>query len=212
MLRARITALAVAFHVAAVVLLAIPAPPPGMRGKGSHAATDRAVASWARAAAAIGVPRPAFDAALEGVSSAQLALYGAVRVVFQPYARLVGAGQSWLMFGTVPDQVHRLEIDVHTADGWEPLYVARSDDAAWRRELFDQERMRTFVHQIGRKQANSRYPGFVAWVGREVAHDRPDVDRVRIRFRKVTIPPPDVYARTHELRLGGWILAREVEP
>jgi hypothetical protein len=205
----RLWAAAVAFHVAAVVLLSFPAPPPGLRGGPRDARTDAALASWATLAQAVGMPDDTFVAWVQAVSGVQMSVYRAIRTVFRPYAQLVGAGQGWSMFGTVPNKVQRLEIDVHGPGGWEALYVARSDTFDWNRAVFDEERVRTFVHALGKRQANDKYPSFVAWVVREVRADRPDADRVRVRWHRMTIPDPEIHARTGELQPGGFLMTQE---
>ena len=44
----------------------------------------------------------------------------------------------------------------------------------------------------------------------EAVHaDRPDADRVRVRFHRMTIPDPAIHARTGELQPGGFLLTEE---
>lgn len=205
-------AAAVLFHVAAVIGLSIPAPPPGLRGGRPNPTTEASIARWVDVAASLGLPRASVDRAVRSVSAAQLSAVSAIRAVFSPYARLVGAKQSWLMFGTVPTRCARLEIDVLAGGTWRPLYVARSDEHTWRRALFDQERMRTFVHGFAHRGHRAEYDQLVEWVAREVADELPEATRVRVSQRALEVPPPEVLARTHALTVGDafWVVERDL--
>lgn len=185
----------VAFHAASIVLLSLPRPPAEvLRGEPSEE-VDAFVAS-ARDRLGPGVEDP-----IRAAVGAWAALSRAWSIPFAPYARVAGTQQGWTMFGRVPTRSERLEIWVRRAGDWEPLYVAGSDAATWRRAFFENERLRTFVHaSVTGKRA--RWDEFADWVAREVRAEAPGVRQVKVQLVGLEIPPPAELARTGALRVG----------
>jgi hypothetical protein len=183
-------------HVVAVLLLAIPYPPPGLRGGGKDASTEAAIATWSSAISRVGIPRDAVEALIRHEAAIQMVVVGAIRGVLHPYVDALGLRQEWLMFGEVPDRSARLEIAVDRGSGWEPLYVGGSATARWEAGRLEQERLRTLVSWFGRGQGKADYEKLVDWVAARVD------GRVRVQLRVVKIPPPDELRRTGVLAEG----------
>lgn len=208
-------AAAVLFHVVAVLVLSIPVPPPALRGEKQDERTKRLLAPWGDTAERIGIPRETLFGAIAAFTTTEAAVLGTLRAPLVPYARLVGAQQGWLMFGSVDEEVARLELHVRTGDGpWTPLFVPRSREAAWRRTLLEQERMRTLVYNFGAKRSRSKWAPFCAWLAREVHEDHPEATALRVRMQRLQLPPPDVLRETGalEVRDAYWVTEKELAP
>jgi hypothetical protein len=194
-LRRSIVAAFVVLHAASMILSSLPSlPAEALRGERSEEV--EATIATARERFGPGVEPPL----REGVR-AWAGLTRGLHAVFGPYARYTGTQQGWTMFGWVPREAEQLEIWVRRGSAWEPLYVARSPEANWRRAFFDNERVRTFVHNAADGKA-SRWRSFADWVAREVRADDPTVVQVKVQLVKVTIPPHEELARTGTLALG----------
>lgn len=109
---------------------------------------------------------------------------------FVPYARAVGAGQGWQMFGSLNDRPARLRVRIApTRSGpWETLYLARDPTLAWRRALMDEERTRGAVNDWSWERGRADYEAFAAALARRVAEDRPDARFVELAMMRFTIP------------------------
>ena len=107
----------VLLHGTTVVVLSIPPPPPGLRGDKPDAQADQALSAWVSVAATLGLPAAPTEAVLRQALPMWSGLLGSLQAPLRPYARLVGAQQSWRMFGMVPDRVATVEIDVRSPDG-----------------------------------------------------------------------------------------------
>lgn len=128
------------------------------------------------------------------------------------YANLSGARQSWRMFGDVPQSSAFLFIEGSFDGEWRPLYVARSDEAAWRKPFFDQERPRTFFNEFTRRKGKRSWDRFVGWVGPELEQDFPEASAFRVGMQEVKFPATDQLPEHPEHTLGKrfWVEAIEV--
>jgi hypothetical protein len=207
-------AAAVLFHLSAVAVLSIPVPPPGLRGEKEDPFTEKQLAGWGDAVELVGIPRGVLFTVVKRVAAAEYAVLTSVRTPLRSYAKLVGSEQGWLMFGTVAEDVARLEILVQEGGRWSPLFVARSPDAAWRRPLFDQERMRTLVYNFGAKRSKSKWDALGTWVAAQVRAERPEATAIRVQMRSFHIPDVSVLAETGALEQKGtyWVLEKRLAP
>jgi len=111
---------------------------------------------------------------------------------FQAYQYHTGTQQAWSMFVAPHRHPSLLHIDVRRAGGaWEPVYVARSDTATWRRGQFDHIRFRSAIFRFAWPQYRAAYADFAAWVADRAADDFPDAAEVRIRFFTFTSLSPE---------------------
>jgi hypothetical protein len=214
----RLASLFVVFHVLAVLVLSIPRPPPGLRNDQHRVReTEATLARLADGAEWLGLSRRWFIDRAHVWVPAWNRFLGGIRAPFEPYARLTGAQQSWLMFGSVSATSARFEIDAHVDGEWVPLYRPQSSAHAWNARLLRQERMRAEIHRYSRR---GHRVGFRALADRLAEGYGPPVpigrappplgDRLRLRMRVVTIPDPPVLAAEGELREGAvyWVEER----
>jgi hypothetical protein len=208
--RRRLAAAFVVFHVLAVVVLSVPRPPPGLRNaQHRQRHTEAILARWADGAEQLGLSRRWVIDRAHVWLPAWNRLLGAVRAPFEPYASLTGAEQSWLMFGSVPANAARVEIDVRVDGEWVPLYRPQSSTASWNARLLRQERMRAEIHRYSRR---GHRVGFRALADRLAAGFGPPVpigrapappgDRLRVRMQAVAVPDPATLEAEGSLRLG----------
>ncbi|MFT5454161.1 MAG: hypothetical protein ACI9K2_000637 [Myxococcota bacterium] len=187
------------FHVVAIAVLAIPQPPDSLRTTEASRKHVEAVAEWAEAAGALGLPPAAVEQTLLEVLPLWSAALRKVQRPFRPYPAITGAKQSWKMFGQVPTRSARLEIDVRRAGTWEPLYRPQSAEHDWQGRLLRQERMRALSSAFAHRQFRR---GLRKLADRLAERARGTVpgDAIRVQMRTVRIPPP------RKLRPDGWIL------
>lgn len=193
-------ALSLAFalvHGATVLVLSVPPPPRGLRGDAPNRQSDEALAAWVSLADDLGLPAQQVDATMRALLPAWSGLLDAIQAPLRPYADLVGARQSWRMFGVVPDRVTRIEIDAQVDGGAVPLYRAPSPPAGAPRDLvvlMRQERVRTLVAQLGSRSQLPRLESLARVLAARL--QRPIV----VRISACEIPDPSVLRETGALR------------
>lgn len=129
---------------------------------------------------------------------------------FAPYRKYFGTGQTWNLFTSAHRIPGRLEIDLEENGAWRKLYVARSDEHAWRRAALDDTRLRKAVYFMNWRRASSTYRSFSDWVAREAAAEFPDATRVRLRFWRYETPSPE-QVRGGDEPPGRYVQTRVVE-
>ncbi len=196
-LRQHLLAALVLAHVAVMWFGSIPLPPRALAEGKPHEKVEDAIAWWGERLEVVGVPLEVSDPAIRSVGGVWTAGLFGLREALKPYTTTFGVLQGWSMFGRVPRDSALPEIEVRRRGRWEPLYVARSDEHAWRRAFFDHDRTRTWLHEAGYQGSRKAWKRFADWTLREVREEHPDVEEVRVQLRKIEIPPPD------ELRVAG---------
>ena len=183
----------VAAHLFAVTAMALPSVGSGMnRAAWADPTVQGEFRSWSARLAALGIDLP--PAALEdrawGIAVQYQAARDAVLQPFMPYYVYCGPWQSWQMFVAPQRFPARLEIDVDRGQGWEPLYVERSDTHTWRREWFDHDRFRASIFRYSWRHFASSRRAFTDWVAGQVAADQPDAVAVRVSWVRYQTPSP----------------------
>ena len=116
------------------------------------------------------------------------------------------------MFSYINHEPARLEIHVDRGAGWEPLYVARTSEHAWRRDQFDQERFRALVNPFSWKEGRKRYQALGQWAAAQIAAEDPSVRRVRLLMRRRPLPSPRKLRERGELAYGAAFWELEIDP
>lgn len=176
-----------ALHLFAITLLALPSAGSGLNRKAWENPTVRGeLAAWTGRlnTLGIGIEQEQLTDIAWTVASGWSGVLRTATVPFQPYYRQLGTYQSWRMFVAPHRHPARLHIEIDRGRGWETLYVARSDEHAWRRRQLDQDRLRSAIFRYGWPHIQRRgvYDGFVNWLARQAALDFPDASRLRTRF------------------------------
>lgn len=132
--------------------------------------------------------------------------YAAARAVLldplRPFFRLTGTGQAWGLFA-YPDRFPvRLVVEGRAADGeWVRLFAAQDPDATFAAEVFTYRRIRG-VYDANAERGTRVWERFCTWAALEVFAARPDLDEVRVSFRRIhTYEPhegPDVIVEEGE--------------
>ncbi len=126
------------------------------------------------------------------VSSAWNSWHRASRPVLRRYGELMGPKQSWAMFSGVGRMSSVTHIEVRTKDGWEPVFVERSDAHEWRRLAFDHYLWRELLNLFGRtREPGIIYPRFTNWVAEEAVEAFPDACWVRVRVMRSPSRTPE---------------------
>lgn len=184
----------VIYHIAAVVLQALPDPGGAFSRQAWRDPTvQQEFAIWSRWLSANGyaiTPRQLEDRLW--VLAGDLAkVRRAVVRPFNLYGNVIGVRQPWRMFVAPHRFPTSLEIDVREDREWRTIYADRSDAHTWRRGLFDHDRMRAAVFRYGWPNYRGVYGEFALWIAREVARDFPQATDVRIRMLKRRTPSPE---------------------
>lgn len=138
----------------------------------------------------------------------------AIRKPGNVYAKYAGVKQSWQMFAGVPTHSAYFFIEIDHGEGFEPLYTARSHEAAWRKPFFDHGRIRTFINHFVRKKNGKGWKRLSRYVRTTVGEAFPDAKRVRMGMQAVTFPPPEVLKETRAVELDErfWVNTQDLHP
>lgn len=188
----------VAFHVLAVLTVAVPSVGSGLNRSAWRTATVQdEFRTWTTRLNGWGVkvtPQRLEDVLWDFA----VAYEGGRRKVLTPmlpYLRYTGTAQSWRMFVAPHRYPGRLLVEVDQGEGWEPIYRARSPDLTWRRGWFDHDRTRAAVFRYAWRHYRRHRRAFAEWVTRKAALDYPDATRVRVSFERYrTLSPEQVRA------------------
>lgn len=184
----------VIYHIAAVVLQALPDPGGTFSRQAWRDPTvQQEFAVWSRWLSANGyaiTPRQLEDRLW--VLANQLAtIRRAVVRPFFAYGHYVGVRQPWRMFVAPHRFPTTLEVAIREGGEWRTIFADRSDEHTWRRDLFDHDRMRAAIFRYGWPNYRGVYGELALWISREVARDFPAATEVRVRMLKRRTPSPD---------------------
>lgn len=191
----------VLFHVAAVIVLALP---------GTHRMQDptywnarhtrREMDRWADTLADLGVDvdRASFRAGLRVLADRYAETYDALRAPFLPYARAVHLWQGWKMFSSPQTDPAEVRIEIDEGDGFRPVFVERSAAHRWNAHQLDHNRIRKLFGRLGRSTERGRWYELTTWAARRLARDFPDARQARFSIRRWRSPPPEA------VRRGAW--------
>lgn len=190
--RAHVTALLVLLHVIAVVVPAFPGPPKAAaRSDLASGWQHRRIASWGAGLNRLGIPI-SDDALVDFVwrgGNAIVATRSLLSAPFEPYYRYVGTRQRWRMFSSVETHPRRFTVEIDRGRGWEILFSMGREKYSWRRETFEQERVRAVLSDFEFSPRKS-YLGFARRVSSWALADFPDATAVRCRLIQRTTPLP----------------------
>ncbi|MCA9568312.1 MAG: hypothetical protein KC656_10730 [Myxococcales bacterium] len=196
--RQHLVAAFVAFHLLAMVVASFPAPSRSVLASELSPSAREAMAPWVAAGGAVGMDE---DTVL-GLTHAWSDAVRGVHRLFYPYTHYFGVLQGWTMFGHITAESALPQIEMQRNGVWEPVYVARSSEHAWRRSLFDHDRVRTWLHEGGWKGRSKGWKTFADWALREVSADFDGVRSVRVEFVPVHIPDPADLRVSRALEVG----------
>jgi hypothetical protein len=191
--RDHLRAAALAAHVVAITLLALPQPAVSEQ----DLATDGVTAWFSRAAellGGVGVAATGDDVARVAVPLARQydAARRALTRVPATYARVVGAGQSWRMFSEVRADSAALRIEVRRPGARRPVVVfqqgrAQGLDRGW----LGHERMRAQINLFKAKKARAEYDRFLRLLAPRLGVRFPDAVAFRVSMVPVSWPGPE---------------------
>jgi hypothetical protein len=210
--RLKLRALFVAFHVVAMAIVSLPNAGIASKARWQSDVTQNDLATWAARLRAMGwrTSNEAFQRRLWDGAVRYARVRTVVGAPFDAYAGATGAGQGWTMFASPQRFPAELHVDVLRGGIWTPIYRPRSDAYAWRRETFDDDRMRKFAGRFARGFDKNVYRETATWIAKNAAIDFPDASRVRVSlYRYETLAPAAV--RRGERPVGRTTDAREIE-
>lgn len=189
----------IAFHLAAIVLSAIPAPAGGMNRRNWKDATVQGeFKAWG---GRLGVDPDTLEETLFGFATGYMRARDLWLMPVDPYLEVTGTDQPWRMF--VAPHRHparfRVEAQVNAESDWELLFEERSPDARWRANFFEQERTRSVLFRYAWPEYSGDSRQFCSWIAGQVFAERAGTERVRCRYWKAASPSPEEAAAGVEL-------------
>lgn len=187
-------AVLVVLHVFVITFHALPSVGGGLSRAAWHTPTVQGeFRAWSKRLQGVGIDIdvPELEDELWDVAVGYERGRNAILKPFMPYLEYCGTYQTWRMFVAPHRFPGRLHIDVDRGDGWETIYVARSDEYAWHRGWFDHDRMRAAIFRYAWKHYRRSRVHFADWVARQAGDEFPDVQRVRVSFMRYRTPSPD---------------------
>lgn len=181
------------YHVVGVVLLSIPSPEGAMqRSSWDDPTVQHEFEAWSRRLRAIGVhhDRRSLDQSLWSLSNRYLTVRRVITSPYDAYGTFAGSRQSWRMF-TAPQRFPvRLEVSIRERGAYHTVYLSRSNEHVWRRDLFDHYRLRRAVFMMGWDRERRHFTTFADWVASRAAADYPDATDVLVRTVRYRTPEP----------------------
>lgn len=198
----------VLWHASAMLASGFPSPGAGLnRSYWSDPTVQAEFATWADM---LGMESEELQDDIYALAGKVQAGVDLARAPFTPWLELTHTRQSWKMFVAPHRFPTRFQLSVASGRGeWTVVYEERSETATWRRERFGNERVRASVFAWGWPAARTKWKSACLGFARDLFVERPDVDRVRCRFAKVTSPSPE-QVRADAPVAEKWVLPIEV--
>lgn len=187
-------ALFVAFHLAAIVLMAIPAPSGGMqRSTWADPTVQTEFSFWANKITGWGyaISQKELEERLWTFALEYMEVRKRVLTPFAPYINYTGSTQSWRMFVAPHRFPARMEISVRENGTWKLVYRERDAEATWLGRKLDHDRFRSAIFRFAWKPYRRYYEQFTVWTAKHAAVDFPAADAVRIGFTTRRTPDPE---------------------
>jgi hypothetical protein len=191
--RAPLLAAFVAFHVLAVLLLALPASGRlGDRAVWESRENQLQFARWARLANKLGIARdgPELEQLLWRFTQSYLSVREVVVAPFELYQEYSGVRQGWRMFSNPQSHPAYVHVELRRAASFEPIYVSRSRQYDWRGRQLDHHRVRKLFGRIARSTEQALWEQFGAWAAQHAARDFPGALELRIWQERRATPEP----------------------
>jgi hypothetical protein len=183
----------VAFHVLAMLLLALPASGRlGERAVWESRENQLQFARWAKLASKLGVARdgPELEQRLWRLTQSYLSAREVLVAPFELYAEYSGVRQGWRMFSNPQSHPAYVHVELRRGASFEPIYVSRSSQYAWRGVQLDHHRVRKLFGRIARSTEQELWEQFGAWAAQRAAQDFPDALELRIWQERRATPEP----------------------
>jgi hypothetical protein len=191
----RVRAVAIALHIVAVLVAALPPTSDLLdRSAWKSPSVQDEFAAWADRLSLFGGTWT--SAALEDRLWTVVQGYATVLTVVQapvrPYQQHLGVRQGWQMFAAADRHPAVLTIDVERDGRWETVFVERSATHDWRRAFFEADRVRTIVYRFSwpHLRRHRAWKAFGDHLVPWLAADHPDATRARLRYRRARTPTP----------------------
>ncbi len=194
--RDHLRALFVAAHLFAITVMALPNPGRVSEKDLANPALQEVFSDWRSVAAGLGIELSPEDTNTLALTFANrfMGIRDVVLTPFRPYFKYTGTHQTWQMFGYLNRSPARFSIYVfEPGQGWQPIYLARDPDLAWRKRFFDSERMRGMMNRYSWKENHRGYNTFVDWLACEAAADFPTASSIRVAMEQVRLPEPETF-------------------
>ena len=189
-------------HLFAVAAQAFPAPSGGMtRSTWKQPTVQAEFAAWRERLAGMGIEVTAeeFEEQLWNVAKSYMDVRREILAPMRHCYLYAGTWQSWRMFVAPHRFPGRLHIDIEQDGVYRPVYVGRSNEHTWLREVFDHDRMRSATFRYAWRKYRRTYRELGKWVAVQAARDFPEADKVRLQFYRYETLSPEAARAGDEL-------------
>lgn len=191
----------VAFHVIAITLAALPAPPEALEREDLSTGEEAEnLAAWSKRLSQCGlaVSQSELEETLWHAAEKYKKIRKEILAPFQPYYKFCGARQGWKMFVGPHRTPSRLHIDIQENGVWRPIYIEGSRKHNWLRSRLNHEHWRTALFTAVYFQKQRPLKEFVGWAAERAALDFPEAEKLRLRvYRFRTLSPSEVKKGRH---------------
>jgi hypothetical protein len=188
----------IAFHVAAVVVLSLPAPRVMLDSRGWESENTRLeLVRWSERLRQLGIDTTAerFGAAVRRLAERYLRVRTVITAPFTQYSRWTGTIQGWAMFAAPQKYPAELHIDILEGGTWRPIYRPHSAEHDFWGARFRHNRMRKQLGRFARTFHSDTYDRLAQYVAREAALAYPQARAIRVQlWRYETLSPEAVRA------------------
>ena len=136
-----------------------------------------------------------------GIATRWTRFRDALKTPFQPYADYLGVRQRWRMFAAPHRFPERLVVEVRERGAWRRVFVAGSNEYAWRRGQLMHDRMRSALFRYGWPHYRGSYERLCEWLAARAAEDFPEADALRCGLYRAATATPE-QARAGEVPAG----------
>lgn len=191
--RAPLLAAFVAFHVLAMLMLALPSNSRlGDPAVWQSRENQLQFARWAQFASKLGIARDGaeLEQLLWRLTQGYLSVRGVVVAPFELYEEFSGVRQGWRMFSNPQSHPAYVHVELRRGASFEPIYVSRSSQYDWRARQLDHHRVRKLFGRIARSTEQELWEQFGSWAAQRAARDFPDALELRIWQERRATPDP----------------------
>jgi len=184
----------VTFHLVAITLAALPAPPQSLKREDLATGEEAAnVAAWSDRLNRLGwaVSPSELEEALWKAAENFSRIRKRILAPFQPYYKFCGTGQGWKMFVGPHHNPSRLHVEIRENGHWRPVYIEGSREHNWLRSRLNHEHWRTVLITAVYFEKEQTLQQFVRWAAKHAAQDFPDADKLRLRVYTFRTPSPE---------------------
>lgn len=203
-LRHHILAIAIALHLIAVILKALPAPEGGMNREDWKNPTVKAeFASWNSMLRHVGWTgtQAELEEHLWVLAKGTMNIRNKLLEPFDLYYHYVGADQNWRLFVAPHMYPSQLHIDIMEHGEWKSVYRPFGEkEQRWQANLLENGRFRPSIFRYAWPRYKKQYTAFAVYLAKQAARDFPQATEIQVQWWNYASPSPEQVRNGTEIR------------